>query len=135
GGRAVDFMVRGVRNETVRDFCRTLRNVGVGYYPNSSFVHLDARTSNAYWVDYAGPGQGPRYHPSDPPPRDVDEGAGEVPIELAQVAAIASADDGSGRGSGSPTTQKQAQVSARDSVRISKSSDSTGEARVFPGRD
>jgi hypothetical protein len=34
--------------------------VGVGYYPNSSFVHLDVRETNTYWVDYAGPGEAPR---------------------------------------------------------------------------
>jgi len=32
----------------------------VGYYPNSSFVHLDVRDTNSYWVDYAGPGEAPR---------------------------------------------------------------------------
>ncbi len=60
-GRAVDFSVQGVPNEVVRDFCRTLHNVGVGYYPNSSFVHLDVREVPTYWVDYSGPGQAPRY--------------------------------------------------------------------------
>src|SRR5262249_41960494 len=39
-GRAIDFRVVGVPNEAVRDFCRTLRNVGCGYYPNSTFVHV-----------------------------------------------------------------------------------------------
>ena len=42
-GRALDFRVQGVRNEELRDFCRTLRNAGCGYYPNSTFVHLDVR--------------------------------------------------------------------------------------------
>ena len=56
-GRALDFTVHGVPNETLRDFCRTFRNVGVGYYPNSSFVHLDVRDANAFWIDYAGPGK------------------------------------------------------------------------------
>jgi uncharacterized protein YcbK (DUF882 family) len=60
-GRAVDFSVSGVPNEAVRDFCRTLYNVGVGYYPNSSFVHLDVRDMRTYWIDYSGPGQAPRY--------------------------------------------------------------------------
>jgi LysM repeat protein len=58
--RAVDFSIPGVDNVTLRDYLRTLTSVGVGYYPNSSFVHLDVRDSNTYWVDYAGPGEAPR---------------------------------------------------------------------------
>lgn len=60
-GRAIDFIVEGVPNTVVRDFCRTFRNAGVGYYPNSTFVHLDVRSEKAYWVDYSGPGEPPRY--------------------------------------------------------------------------
>lgn len=60
-GRAVDFRVEGVANTTTRDFCRTLQNAGVGYYPNSTFVHLDARAGKAYWVDYSRPGDAPKY--------------------------------------------------------------------------
>ena len=60
-GRAIDFSIPGVPNAVVRDYCRTLGNVGVGYYPNSSFVHLDVREIPTYWIDYAGPGQAPRY--------------------------------------------------------------------------
>lgn len=62
-GQAVDFSVHGVPNEALRDYLRTFKNVGVGYYPNSSFVHLDVRASSAYWVDYAGPGEAPRKTP------------------------------------------------------------------------
>jgi len=58
--RAVDFSIPGVDNITLRDYLRTLNSVGVGYYPNSSFVHLDVRDTNTYWVDYAGPGEAPR---------------------------------------------------------------------------
>lgn len=58
--RAVDFSIPGVPNEALRDYLRTLPNVGVGYYPNSSFVHLDVRDHTAYWVDYSGPGEAPR---------------------------------------------------------------------------
>ncbi|HWZ89702.1 MAG TPA: DUF882 domain-containing protein, partial [Polyangiaceae bacterium] len=57
---AVDFSIPGVDNVTVRDYLRTLSDVGVGYYPNSSFVHLDVRDASTYWVDYAGPGEPPR---------------------------------------------------------------------------
>jgi uncharacterized protein YcbK (DUF882 family) len=61
-GKAVDFRVTGVPNEIVRDFCRTLKNTGCGYYPNSVFVHMDARDESAYWIDYSRPGEPPRYH-------------------------------------------------------------------------
>ncbi len=57
----MDFSVEGVPNTVVRDFCRTFRNAGVGYYPNSSFVHLDVRTGKAYWIDYSHPGEAPHY--------------------------------------------------------------------------
>lgn len=60
-GRAIDFAVRGVPNEIVRDYCHTLSGVGVGYYPNSSFVHLDVRSTTTHWVDESGPGDPPRY--------------------------------------------------------------------------
>lgn len=59
-GRALDFSIPGMPNDALRDYLRTLKNVGVGYYPNSSFVHLDVRGYNAYWVDHAGPGQAPQ---------------------------------------------------------------------------
>jgi hypothetical protein len=53
-----------VPNEVVRDYVRTFNRVGVGYYPNSSFVHLDVREYAAYWVDYSRPGEAPRRSPS-----------------------------------------------------------------------
>ena len=78
-GRAMDFRVDGVPNEVLRDYCRTLKNVGVGYYPNSTFVHLDVRTSPAYWIDYSKPGEAPRYNS---PNVDADEGTSDVGDEL-----------------------------------------------------
>ncbi len=60
-GRAMDFSVEGVPNTVLRDFCRTFRNAGVGYYPNSSFVHMDVRSVKTYWIDYSRPGEAPRY--------------------------------------------------------------------------
>lgn len=75
-GRAVDFSVEGVPNTVVRDFCRTFRNAGVGYYPNSTFVHLDVRTGKAYWVDSSRPGEAPHYGASSSP-HSPDEGSGD----------------------------------------------------------
>lgn len=60
-GHAVDFKIQGVPNHVLRDYLRTLPSVGVGYYPNSTHVHLDTRPSSSYWVDYSGPGEKPRY--------------------------------------------------------------------------
>ena len=78
-GKAIDFRVVGVPNEVVRDFCRTLRNVGVGYYPNSTFVHLDARTTPAFWIDYSRPGEPPRYND---PNVEADEGTSDVGADV-----------------------------------------------------
>lgn len=71
--RALDLRVHGVPNEELRDFARTLPDAGVGYYPNSVFVHLDVRDTRegrAQWTDYSGPGETPRY--GHWPPTDED---------------------------------------------------------------
>ncbi|HMJ15257.1 MAG TPA: DUF882 domain-containing protein [Polyangiaceae bacterium] len=68
-GHAVDFSIPGVPNSAVRDYCLTLGSAGVGYYPNSTFVHLDVREQRTYWVDYSGPGEAPRYAHSRPDSR------------------------------------------------------------------
>jgi uncharacterized protein YcbK (DUF882 family) len=103
-GLACDFRVVGVTNSQLRDYLRrTFDKVGVGYYPNSSFVHLDVRKDrSAFWIDYSGPGEraiysaapaedlktgrADKYHPSkidgswvnDPPP---DDGESPPPAE------------------------------------------------------
>jgi len=121
-GRAIDFSIKGIANETVRDFCRTLRNVGVGYYPNSLFVHLDVRDGNAYWVDYAAPGQAPRYRPGDVKSDDDDEGD-----------AIASVDGGSS-GAASPSDTPRADVARGRSTGRGGDRDSAGERGVLVNR-
>jgi Bacterial protein of unknown function (DUF882) len=80
-GRAMDFRVEGVKNEEVVAFCKTLGDTGCGYYPNSSFVHVDVRDPGAghvSWIDASGPGETPRYVAMWPPPPEpkqiVDEG-------------------------------------------------------------
>jgi uncharacterized protein YcbK (DUF882 family) len=74
-GKAVDFRVVGVPNEAVRDFCRTLKNTGCGYYPNSVFVHMDVRDKSTFWIDYSKPGEAPRYNA---PNLEADEGTSDV---------------------------------------------------------
>ena len=49
------------RDEVLRDYVKTFDKVGVGYYPNSHFVHMDVRKQWTYWVDVSSPGQRPRY--------------------------------------------------------------------------
>ncbi len=68
-GRALDISVRGISNEAVFRFCRTLPRVGCGYYPNNHFVHVDVRPptrAEAFWVDVSGPGEPSRYVDSWP---------------------------------------------------------------------
>ena len=73
-GLACDFRVVGVTNGELRDYLRrTFDKVGVGYYPNSSFVHLDVRKDHsAFWIDYSGPGERALY--SAAPAEDLRSG-------------------------------------------------------------
>jgi hypothetical protein len=75
-GRAIDFRLEGTKNEDVVAFCKTLTDTGCGYYPNSSFVHLDVRDPGAghvSWIDASGPGETPRYVTAWPPPAKASE--------------------------------------------------------------
>lgn len=60
-GRAVDVRIAGVPHRAIWEVCRRIGHVGCGYYPRSTFVHLDARLRRTQWVDWSGPGQSPRY--------------------------------------------------------------------------
>jgi uncharacterized protein YcbK (DUF882 family) len=81
--QAVDFSIPGVANTVVRDYVRRFRNCGIGYYPNSSFVHLDVRDTAAYWVDYAGPGEAPRGKPHPDVSEKLADSDASGPIEEA----------------------------------------------------
>jgi uncharacterized protein YcbK (DUF882 family) len=77
-GVACDFRVVGIANTVLRDFLRkTFDHVGVGYYPNSVFVHLDDRKNgkSAFWIDYSGPGQAAEY--AENPIEDLKNGKAE----------------------------------------------------------
>jgi len=69
-GKALDFRIEDVPNEALRDYCHTLSQSGVGYYPNSSFVHMDARDISTHWTDVSGPGEAPRYTSVEAPKQD-----------------------------------------------------------------
>ena len=60
-GRATDIRVRGVPNRAVWEVCRRYGHAGCGFYPRSTFVHVDARLRRTQWVDWSRPGQRPRY--------------------------------------------------------------------------
>jgi hypothetical protein len=60
-GAAMDIRLDGVGNRQLCDYLRHFRNVGVGFYPHSSFVHFDVRDKNAYWIDLSGAGRKPSY--------------------------------------------------------------------------
>jgi hypothetical protein len=85
-GRALDFKLEGVPNEDLVAFCKTLPDTGCGYYPNSSFVHVDARERGAghvSWIDISRPGETPHYvkawpQPSADAPSTPATGAGSA---------------------------------------------------------
>ncbi|MBH23963.1 MAG: hypothetical protein CMH57_05840 [Myxococcales bacterium] len=57
-GAAVDFTIRDKRRQQILAYVEnSFTNVGVGWYPNSTFIHLDAREKTYYWVDRSGPGE------------------------------------------------------------------------------
>lgn len=79
-GRAIDMRVvvdgQRVPNRELFELLRaSFAEVGVGYYPNSSFVHLDVRDAATIWVDYSGSGETPCY--SRTPGKDLADGTAE----------------------------------------------------------
>ncbi|APS00604.1 hypothetical protein BCY86_07910 [Pajaroellobacter abortibovis] len=83
-GHAIDFRVAGIPNEILRDYCKSFHNVGVGYYPNSVFVHLDVRPTSAFWIDYSHPGEPPRYHHTEKAPK-----SNETATDLEEAGSLA----------------------------------------------
>jgi len=75
--QALDFRVDGVRNEDLVAFCKTMNDTGCGYYPNSSFVHMDVRapgTGHVAWIDASGPGENAHYVSAWPlPPEPIGQ--------------------------------------------------------------
>ncbi|MDC0739772.1 YcbK family protein [Polyangium mundeleinium] len=81
--RALDLRVAGVSNEEVVAFCKTIADTGCGYYPNSSFVHVDVRTpgtGSVTWIDASGPGETPRYVSQWPPPPEPTDAQATSPV-------------------------------------------------------
>lgn len=84
-GKALDFRMAGVSDEALRDFCRTLRSAGCGYYPNDTFVHLDVRDTKAYWVDLSHKGEAPKY---EKPGVLADEATSDVADDRGESATV-----------------------------------------------
>jgi uncharacterized protein YcbK (DUF882 family) len=62
-GRALDFRIRGVQLREIRDYVwRTYTDVGVGWYPQEQFLHVDTRPEvhDTAWTFVNGVN---RYHP------------------------------------------------------------------------
>ena len=101
-GLACDFRISGVKNTELRDYLRrNFEKVGVGYYPNSAFVHLDMRKDrSAFWIDYSGPGERAMY--SDNPVADLKTGRAETfkPTKIDKGWADGTATGGAGQGAG-----------------------------------
>ena len=81
-GKAIDMRIPGVPNEVLRDHCRTYKNTGVGYYPNSMFVHFDVRAKSTFWVDLSKPGEAPKYVGAN---TDVDHGVDDATLDGADL--------------------------------------------------
>ena len=73
-GQAMDFRVQGISNIQLVKYVKTFKNRGVGYYPNSVFIHMDTREKNATWIDYSRPKEKPIY--------------GKASMTVAQIEAI-----------------------------------------------
>jgi uncharacterized protein YcbK (DUF882 family) len=100
-GLAVDFRVKGVSNAALRDYLRkTYDKVGVGYYPNSVFVHFDVRQRSAFWIDYSGPGDEAEY--SADPMGDLKSGRADKYKPSKAGSAADDADEKAGTGEDGP---------------------------------
>lgn len=90
-GKAIDMRIPGVPNEVLRDHCRTYKNTGVGYYPNSLFVHFDVRPKSTFWIDLSKPGEAPKYVGKD---TDVDHSAEDATLDVDDSPAAATSASG-----------------------------------------
>ncbi len=128
-GLACDFRVVGIPNTVLRDYLRkAFDHVGVGYYPNSVFVHLDDRKTgpSAFWIDYSGPGQSAEY--AENPNEDLRTGQADRrrPLDGSEAA-----DDMAGlppsRSNGSTASPAATAVSRRTPVEVKVNSDPFGD--------
>ena len=79
-GDALDIHVDGVEDFAVAELARGFAGTGVGFYPNSTFVHIDVRDEAFSWVDRSRPGEKPEYAvwPEAKPAAAADSGPDAV---------------------------------------------------------
>ena len=65
-GDALDLRIDGVDHAQLAELARGFEGTGVGFYPNSTFIHIDVRDESAFWIDRSLPGQSPDYGPWPP---------------------------------------------------------------------
>ncbi len=56
-GWAIDLSVEGQPHKSLWEYLKRLDLVGLGYYPNCDFIHLDSRPKKYYWIDKSFPGK------------------------------------------------------------------------------
>jgi len=112
-GRAVDIRIKGVSNKALWRYCKRFNRVGLGYYPNSKFVHLDVRKKSYYWIDDSGPGEESRYRSRVGQPKDKKGKKRKKGVTAGRS------------GKGSKAKAKQTKVSAAQAKSKSKSAPAT----------
>ena len=122
-GKAMDMRIAGVPNEVLRDYCRTFKQTGVGYYPNSLFVHFDVRKTSTFWIDLSKPGEAPKYVGKA---TDIDEGLDDTAIENIDLS------EGAGSTSAAPSGSMVAPPVATASA--SPTFKPTASSTVTPGQ-
>jgi uncharacterized protein YcbK (DUF882 family) len=63
-GRSADVFLEGVPNRTIFDWCRAQENLGCGYYPRATHVHIDVRSRAGVWVDLSRDREAAQYVPN-----------------------------------------------------------------------
>jgi hypothetical protein len=126
--RALDFRVQGVSRERLRDFLRTFPKTGVGYYPNSTFVHMDVRDDKGYWVDRSGPGEPADYGSWPPTPRELDRATARILADARSGLAGLSGTDLTGRAPAREARAQPARSEAGTPKEVVREHDETGDA-------
>ncbi len=54
-GQAADIRVPDMGARKLRDVAKSLGIKGVGYYPTTKMIHIDARNEEWFWTDWSGP--------------------------------------------------------------------------------
>lgn len=83
-GMAADIRIPGMTALMARDLAESMGVMGLGYYPDSQFIHVDVRDTRTRWIDYShnsrdgegtehGGGHGETHSTSEPGEEMVSE--------------------------------------------------------------